>query len=53
MAKDMTEEARKAQREYFRKWRRENPDKVREAKRRYWEKKAAEAAQAETATAPQ
>ena len=49
----MTEEARKAQREYMRKWRKENPDRVKEATRRYWEKKAAEAAQAEKAVAQQ
>lgn len=28
--------------EYQRKWNKENPDKVRAAKDRYWEKKAAE-----------
>ncbi|MET3684480.1 hypothetical protein ABID56_002617 [Alkalibacillus flavidus] len=51
----MTEEAKRAQREYMkqyrkrnrekvnelnRKWRQENPDKVREYNQRYWERKA-------------
>lgn len=31
-----------ARREYQRQWRRNNPDKVREHNRRYWEKKARE-----------
>ena len=31
-----------AQREYKRKWRKENPEKVREHTRRYWLKKAHE-----------
>lgn len=35
-----SEEARKAQAEYMREYRRRNPDKIREANRRYWEKKA-------------
>ena len=38
----MTPEARKAQREYKRKWQQQNKDKVREQQARYWEKKAAE-----------
>ncbi|MBR6571494.1 MAG: phosphatase [Clostridia bacterium] len=33
-----------ARREYQRRWRKANPDKVREQNRRYWEKKAHEAA---------
>lgn len=47
----MSEEARRAKREYERKWRAENKEKVAAIKRRYWEKKAredhAEAANAE------
>ena len=31
-----------ARREYFRKWRQANKDKVREHNRRYWQKKAIE-----------
>ena len=34
--------ATKARREYMRRWRKNNPDKVRENNRRYWEKKAKE-----------
>lgn len=36
----MTEEARKQQREYLRRWRAANPDKVKAARLRYWEKRA-------------
>lgn len=36
----MGEEARKAQREYMREWRRKNPEKVRAINKRYWERKA-------------
>ncbi len=32
---------REARREYFREWRRKNPDKVRAANQRYWERRAA------------
>ena len=38
----MTEAAKIARREYKREWNRRNPDKVKAAQRRYWEKKAAE-----------
>ena len=38
----MTEEARKALSEYQKAWRKANPDKVKAAKERYWEKKARE-----------
>lgn len=41
MAK-MSDEAVKARREYARKWREANPDKVKAAQKRYWEKKAKE-----------
>ena len=34
--------AREFKREYFRKWRAANKDKVKENNRRYWEKKALE-----------
>lgn len=37
---EMTNAAREVQREYMRKWRKKNPDKVREKNKRYWEKKA-------------
>ncbi|MEL5900363.1 hypothetical protein AAGC94_20250 [Clostridium sporogenes] len=36
----MNEEARKLRNEYMRKWRKKNKDKVKEAQKRYWEKKA-------------
>lgn len=41
----MTEEAKAARREYKRQWNRRNADKVKAAQARYWERKAAEAAQ--------
>ena len=56
----MNEQAKAASREYWRKyreankekvnayqrkWRKANPDKVKAAQKRYWEKKAAEAAE--------
>ena len=37
----MTEQARAAQRAYKAEWRRKNPDKVKQAQERYWEKRAA------------
>ncbi len=37
----MSEQAIKARREYQKKWREKNPDKVREKNARYWEKRAA------------
>lgn len=36
----LSEAAKQQRREYQRKWRAENPDKVREIQRRYWEKQA-------------
>lgn len=36
----MSKEARAAAAAYAREWRRKNPDKCRETKQRYWEKKA-------------
>lgn len=41
--KNMSEAARKARNAYKRKWTKENPDKVKAANRRYWERKAQEA----------
>lgn len=41
---DMEELKREARREYIRKWRKRNPEKVRAAQERYWAKKAAEIA---------
>ncbi len=38
----MSEAARIARNAYKRKWAKENPDKVKAANRRYWEKKAQE-----------
>ena len=38
--KEISEQAKAAQREYLREWRRRNPEKVRENNRRYWERKA-------------
>lgn len=43
----MTDEAKEARRRYKREWYRKNAEKQREYTRRYWEKKAAEAKQAE------
>lgn len=37
----MSEEAKEARRAYRRAWNKANPDKVRAATQRYWEKKAA------------
>ena len=44
----MDDKAREARRIYKREWNRRNPDKVKAAQRRYWEKKAAAAAEKET-----
>lgn len=50
---DLREKALEAQREYARKWRAKNKDKVRETNRRYWERVAqrADAATAEAGKA--
>lgn len=40
MKKTLEEEARQIRRDYLRDWRRKNPEKVREANRRYWERRA-------------
>lgn len=39
--KRINEQARAARAEYFREWRRKNPDKVRENNRKYWQRRAA------------
>lgn len=39
----MTDAAREAQRAYRRAWAKKNPDKVKAAQERYWERKAKEA----------
>lgn len=44
----MDEKAREARRAYKREWNRRNPDKVKAAMQRYWNKKAAAAAEKET-----
>ena len=44
----MDDEARKAQREYMREWRRKNPEKVRAINKRYWERRAAKLAEKKT-----
>lgn len=46
----LEERARQAQREYFRNWRRKNPDKVRASNARYWAKRAARMAAEKEAT---
>lgn len=38
--KKLDKQARIARAEYYREWRRRNPDKVRENNRRYWQKRA-------------
>ena len=43
--KDLSPEAKEARRKYHKEWAAKNPDKVKEATRRFWERKAqAEAA---------
>lgn len=44
----LSEKAREARRAYKRKWNQLNKDKVQAAQARYWERKAREAAEAET-----
>lgn len=39
----MTDKAKAARREYKREWNRRNPDKVKAAQERYWNKKAEQA----------
>lgn len=44
LEKRIDEQARAARAEYFREWRRKNPDKVRANNRRYWQRRAAKLA---------
>ncbi len=39
---ELSEQARKLRNEYQRKWRKNNPDKVKKHQKTYWEKKALE-----------
>lgn len=39
---NLSEKARELRNEYMREWRRKNPDRVRESKARYWERRAKE-----------
>lgn len=48
----MTDKAVEARREYRRQWRKNNPEKVKAATDRYWEKKARLAEQANRSEAP-
>lgn len=41
----MTKEALEARRAYKREWNRRNPEKIKAAQERYWQKKAAQAAE--------
>jgi len=43
----MSDKAVQARREYAKKWREANPDKVKAAQKRYWEKKAKDLQQEE------
>lgn len=45
----MTTAARKARNEYLKQWQHQNPEKVKAYNARYWERKAAAAAQIEQA----
>ena len=49
----MTEEAKQAKREYEKRWRERNPEKIKAIRRRYWEKKAARAKQEEQRNEPE
>ncbi len=42
---EISEAARKARNAYQRQWAKSNPDKVKEIRRRYWERKATNAAE--------
>lgn len=41
----MTEQAKQARRDYKREWAKKNPERMKAAQERYWEKKAAAQAQ--------
>lgn len=47
----LSDKAKEARRAYKRKWNQRNKDKVQAAQARYWERKAREAAEAETSEA--
>lgn len=47
----MTDNAKAARREYYRRWRLEHPERVQAAQERYWAKKAAERRNREQAAA--
>ena len=49
----MTEQAAEARRIYKRQWAKSHPDKIREQQRKYWEKKAAKAAEAASRSDPE
>lgn len=42
---ELSPEAKRARNEYFRKWREANKDKVKELRRKHWEKKAQQMAE--------
>lgn len=44
----MTDQAKEARRQYKREWNRRNPDKVKAAQERYWNKRAAAQVQTDT-----
>lgn len=47
----MTETAKQARREYYRRWREQNPERVQAAQERYWLRKAAQRKDEETRAA--
>jgi len=49
----MTEDALKTRSEYYREWRKKNPDKVRASQERYWLRKAEQIRAREMATEPE
>ena len=49
MEKDLDKAIAEARREYFRKWRRNNPDKVRKHNESFWRKKAEQLIKEDTA----
>lgn len=50
MMNDNATEIKKARREYYREWRKNNPDRVAQIQERYWLKKAKELRSQEPAT---
>ena len=50
MKNKLSPKAKELRRLYTKAWRRKNPDKVRENNRRYWERKAQQAANEENKT---